>query len=117
MVLDPEVKSKWVTALRDGSYKQGRGRLRRGDTFCCLGVFLDLFGGRMWADHPDDNGVYAYMTTEEGCEVQHRNLPPSRTCRIHGVSPQYMDQLSRLNDTHRWSFAKIADYIERSTHF
>ena len=36
---------RWVTALRSGSYVQGRGCLRSADDeFCCLGVANDLFG-------------------------------------------------------------------------
>jgi hypothetical protein len=40
--MKPEVKAKWIAALRSGEYKQGRGVLRDGDTFCCLGVLCDL---------------------------------------------------------------------------
>lgn len=32
----------WVKALRSGDYKQGRGKLRDGSLFCCLGVACDL---------------------------------------------------------------------------
>lgn len=28
----------WVDALRSGEYKQGKGALQSGDSFCCLGV-------------------------------------------------------------------------------
>lgn len=40
---------KWVAALRSGEYSQGRGRLRKGDTFCCLGVACDLYA----KEHPE----------------------------------------------------------------
>lgn len=43
--------AQWVKALRDGTYKQGKARLRRGDTFCCLGVACDLYAkatGAQW---------------------------------------------------------------------
>ncbi len=39
---------KWVKALRSGEYTQGRKKLRRGDTFCCLGVACDLYS----KEHP-----------------------------------------------------------------
>lgn len=42
--MNPEIKAKWVAALRSGEYKQGRGQLRIGDRFCCLGVLCDLHG-------------------------------------------------------------------------
>lgn len=41
--LNPEVKAKWVAALRSGEYKQGYRNLRSpDDRFCCLGVLCDL---------------------------------------------------------------------------
>ena len=33
---------RWVAALRSGEFKQGRGVLRVGDLFCCLGVSCEL---------------------------------------------------------------------------
>jgi hypothetical protein len=44
--LDPEVKAKWVAALRSGDYRQGRGalatRLPDGVEYCCLGVLMEI---------------------------------------------------------------------------
>ena len=40
--MKPEIKKQWVQALRSGEYKQGRGQLKQGATFCCLGVLCDL---------------------------------------------------------------------------
>ena len=40
--MDQEIARKWVKALRSGEYKQGRGRLRNRDRFCCLGVLCNL---------------------------------------------------------------------------
>ena len=33
---------KWVAALESGEYDQTAGRLRNGDSFCCLGVACEL---------------------------------------------------------------------------
>lgn len=41
--MNPEIKTKWVTALRSGEFEQGRSQLRRGNTFCCLGVLCELY--------------------------------------------------------------------------
>jgi len=48
--MNPEVKKKWVNALRSGNYKQGKGRLvspcKNEDgryEYCCLGVLCDLY--------------------------------------------------------------------------
>lgn len=32
----------WVAALRSGKYEQGRGYLKVGNLFCCLGVACDI---------------------------------------------------------------------------
>ncbi len=60
MEMNPEVKARWVAALRSGEYKQATGVLRRGGkSFCCLGVLCDLhseFAGQ-WSD----NNGYEYM--------------------------------------------------------
>ena len=37
-----EIALQWADALESGKYKQGRGKLRRGDKFCCLGVLCNL---------------------------------------------------------------------------
>lgn len=37
-MLTTEQIREWVAALRSGLYKQGRGRLKRGRGYCCLGV-------------------------------------------------------------------------------
>lgn len=36
------VKQKWVAALRSGEFQQCRGTLRKGDSYCCLGVLSEL---------------------------------------------------------------------------
>ncbi len=38
-----EIKKRWIDALKSGEYKQGRGRLKDGGSYCCLGVLCDLF--------------------------------------------------------------------------
>lgn len=33
----------WIEALRSGNYKQCDGALKKGDSYCCLGVACDLY--------------------------------------------------------------------------
>lgn len=41
--MNPEIKEKWLTALRSGDYVQGRQYLQTAQgTFCCLGVLCDI---------------------------------------------------------------------------
>lgn len=37
-----DLKVKWIDALLSGEFAQGTGRLRRGDSFCCLGVLCEI---------------------------------------------------------------------------
>lgn len=47
--LNPEVKARWVAALRSGEYTQGKGMLREADNcMCCLGVLCDLYDKDGW---------------------------------------------------------------------
>ena len=56
----------WVAALRSGQYKQGKNALRRGDTYCCMGVACDLFDSTHWNEESGyrapgsgtDNNIY-----------------------------------------------------------
>lgn len=53
--MNPEIKAKWIEALRSGKYKQGQNRLRSIDNhFCCLGVLCDVMGAahEPGATHP-----------------------------------------------------------------
>ena len=41
--MNPEVKQKWIDALRSGKYEQGSEKLRSVTGYCCLGVLCDLY--------------------------------------------------------------------------
>ena len=41
--MNPEVKQKWIDALRSGDYEQGSEKLRTPNGYCCLGVLCDLY--------------------------------------------------------------------------
>lgn len=62
--LKPEIKQKWIKALRSGEYQQTKGRLKRDDGFCCLGVLCDVYDPSGWVnDQPKrdyNRGDYYY---------------------------------------------------------
>lgn len=91
--MDQKIKKEWVKALRSGEYKQGRGRLKCGDEYCCLGVL-----GRVIKI--DENDLCRGM------------LDVKEMCKI-GLSAWDAGYLAQANDEGR-SFAKIADYIEET---
>ena len=43
-MMKPNIKARWVAALRSGTYAQGKGTLHNEgeNTFCCLGVLCDI---------------------------------------------------------------------------
>lgn len=44
MAVSNDLLRKWIAALRSGEYLQGRGTLRRGSQYCCLGVLCKVAG-------------------------------------------------------------------------
>ena len=45
---DADLALRWIEALESDQYEQGRGRLRTGDAFCCLGVACDVADPGQW---------------------------------------------------------------------
>lgn len=85
--MDPELKAKWVKALRSGEYEQAREtlRTRRPEghfAYCCLGVLMDITG----------EAHFNYTLIEQ---LGVRN-----------------STFIKMNDDDRKSFSEIADYIE-----
>ena len=98
-------KRQWLKALRSGEYKQGVGALKSmaGDTgeqqFCCLGVARDA--GLCTRKKPSDK---------------------TDSCQDEYVTTTFLPMnvqkfLANKNDGDggdRWSFSKIANWIERN---
>jgi hypothetical protein len=103
MSMNVELKAKWVEALRSGSYKQGKGRLRTTDnTFCCLGVLCDIIDATKWKLNND----YYYDERWDSAVV------PSELRQRIKLDHKVQSQAMLMNDCGR-SFAEIADMIER----
>lgn len=109
--MNAEIKRLWVEALRSGEYQQGRGQLRDGDQFCCLGVLCDLHSkaglgewrGDIYNDHieslPESVVVWA-------------DVPDSCPYVTGGLLTDYNDGV--IGGDLPLSFTEIADLIERS---
>lgn len=68
MTMDPEIKAKWVEALRSGEYEQTTEILHSKKGFCCLGVLLDISKKGRW--NPNDSGEYLFDELDEGCVIK-----------------------------------------------
>jgi hypothetical protein len=101
--MNPQVKEKWIEALRSGEYKQTTRYLRTKDGYCCLGVLMDLYlkeTGKEWVPTHDK---YVYLTSNMNCS------PISDWADVEEFAE---DVLIHMNDTEGRSFNEIADYIQ-----
>ena len=108
--MNPQIKQKWLNALRSGEYQQGQYCLRKEDKFCCLGVLCDLYGkeNNMEWEINEDSGKYMFQN--KGAE----RLPlfVVEWAGVESYNPEICEiSLSELNDTGS-TFNEIADLIE-----
>lgn len=119
--MNPEVKAKWIAALRSGQYQQGAGRLRSGgNKFCCMGVLCDLAEkeGIVKSSLLTNNRYgygnlfdTAYLPAEvvewAGLSTHQASFNPS-VLLPSGRRPS----LSDMNDSMYYTFDMIADAVE-----
>lgn len=103
-----EFKEKWLSALRSGEYKQGKGKLFAEDnTYCCLGVAAHLCGV------PNYKLLnMAYVDNNQFIETR---IPPPegypREITMTSTGSEIAKKLAVMNDDGK-SFIEIADWIE-----
>jgi len=120
------IKDKWLEALRNGDYEQGKGTLKKDDKFCCLGVLCDIYqketGKGEWLEQKNDEGHKYYcdfFKTDSG-ECKSDVLPPDviKWANVEGDNPIITDKngntnnLAHYNDSSDYDFKAIADIIE-----
>lgn len=128
--MKPEVKEKWVNALRSGEYSQSGGYLRTASGYCCLGVLCDLyvketndsweFDDETFVSEDDPNmDPWDYFYLEGESEF----VPPlvRKWAELDAADPYIKvenedgsvsnEQLVVLNDN-GMSFSQLADLIE-----
>lgn len=125
--MDTGIKADWLTALRSGEYKQGKGFLKdqQGDEparYCCLGVLCEL-AAKAGIIEGSERDTDEYVHRFDG---QTSYLPPkvATWAGIHyqgkiyrpGASGELSDarvsvDLADLND-YKMNFGQIADVIE-----
>jgi hypothetical protein len=109
--MNPQIKQKWVDALRSGDYQQTQRRLHDENGFCCLGVLCDLYGKENNVEWDlTNNGHNVYVFQDK------KGILPLSVIEWAGVeddNPEICGEtpLSRLNDSGS-TFNEIADLIE-----
>ena len=102
--MNPEIKTKWLEALRSDRYAQGHATLRtKDDRFCCLGVLCDVVKPDAWGKSDFSNSL-----------AHDRNgiaFPGDQIYAAAGLEYNLGTTLAAMNDQGD-SFADIADYIE-----
>lgn len=136
--LKPEIKAEWLRRLRSGDYVQMKGSLGRtmpdGECRrCCLGVLVETPGVQAQLEllplgYRDDRGFILIDGGEEGVPMASTMLSaflipedePEGSLRIiRAANAGILTEgdgllgLASLNDDEDWTFAQIADLIER----
>ena len=106
----------WVEALRSGEYEKGKGALRTGDTFCCLGVACEVYRRKAKKGHWNGGWFAASKKSE------HRSILPREVAKWLGLTSDPVVTLKsresvsliNLNDGRGYSFKRIAKVIEKN---
>jgi hypothetical protein len=107
--MNKEIKTRWLNALRNGKYKQGKRRLKGvAGTYCCLGVLCDILKEDIGADWR--NEMFLGSCQFLPAIVREKAELVSSDPNIKNESG-ILISLSDLNDNGR-SFEEIAKYIE-----
>ena len=127
--MNPEVKQKWIDALRSGDYEQGSEKLRSVTGYCCLGVLCDLYAREhdtQWEfrgydelsdetnPHPmdywyfDEHSEFLPESVMNWAGLKTHN-PPMRVDSDDGF---YTDEIANLNDS-GYTFNDLSKLIEQ----
>lgn len=101
-MMNPELKTNWIAALRSGDYTQTTSAIKDERGHCCLGVLAELI---------DPTG---FKVTIDSVQDWRGGIDLGEHADEIGLPRDEMMRLMNLNDSERKSFVEIADYIENS---
>lgn len=114
--MKPELKTKWIEALKSGKYKQAVGSLKvehpmTGEkAYCCLGVLCDISGIEFKSKKSYYGNPKTIQYTLDEEYIWSGMIPPSDLNKL-GLTDSVAGTLAEKNDS-GVPFTKIADYIE-----
>ncbi|MGA0595643.1 hypothetical protein [Enterovirga sp. CN4-39] len=119
--LDPELKARWVAALRSGEFKQTTGTLKDSKGYCCLGVLCHVAKDELATklgiriEEADDRLLVVVPDGEGHAEILNdRELPlyVEHELGLYEDTPSLVAMNDGLGFADGKSFPEIADYIE-----
>lgn len=104
------IARKWAQALESGEYKQCKGQLRKGDSFCCLGVLCNL--------HAQEHPEIAAKQKKKSSYLSEATALPDAVQEWAGMDSEYGARvygrpLTMLNDAEGFTFPEIAKVIRK----
>lgn len=108
--MEPEVKSRWIEALRSRKFIQGTKRLSDpiSNSFCCLGVLCEI--EKLEKQNLAHSVTYKYKD-EDGKTSESETVVPFGFANKIKLNYIKGEALASLNDC-EYSFEQIADIIE-----
>jgi hypothetical protein len=104
--MNPELKARWLKALRSGTYLQGQKALHKESKFCCLGVLCDLGLPEKWEPSDWDSDYYIHPWGNPHDELLSKEI--SYEIKLGNALQR---RLADMNDQGK-SFIEIAEVIE-----
>lgn len=101
-------KKKWVKALRSGDYLQAKSALYDRTAngykggYCCLGIACVI-------QHPKLNLQGGWIIDDTAKKA--KNVPS--VLKGNEDNNELVEKLSSMNDSGKWSFNRIATYVEK----
>ncbi len=109
--LPKRFKDRWIKALRSGKYIQGRNKLLRkelyNNTYCCLGVAGAICGIN------EEVLVENSMLHDKFMKDVPKILSSNNNLTTDSDGNDLAEKLAQMNDSGKWSFNRIASYIEK----
>lgn len=122
--MNPEIKARWVAALRSGEYKQTRSAMRRDGGHCCLAVLCAIHAAETGQDlwvlvdaaegkfrYADDDNSYLPAIVMQWAGLRHCEGASVVIDGARGTLAEHNDGMLRESRRCR-TFAEIADAIE-----
>lgn len=106
--MDQTIKNKWVKALRSGTYKQAKQRLRSSKGFCCLGVLCDVIDSTKWVEGNSFFAPHYFHYFYNGWS----GMLPQDIMEMAKLDKEDAQILMDANDCEDWSFDDIATYVD-----